>query len=216
MADQKPLKRVSGKTKQFISTDTVPKSNLGTGSGSTGTLFLADDQTWKEALQESSESSVIANSGAANDTAQPSTSARFYNFIQLPTTGKLYMITGIEWKNGTVVAGNAEVGIDSVDAVPPTIATTLSIAFSAVVACSGASTVQRIPFFPPLIFRGGDYVPVWLAFDNNTHRRMTSTVGSSNMRKNVTFTSTPARAEGTAWIAATEQPYLKLYYREYR
>lgn len=46
MADKKPLKRESGKTKQFDSTDTVPTANLGTGTANSGSALFGD-QTYK-------------------------------------------------------------------------------------------------------------------------------------------------------------------------
>lgn len=42
--EKKPLKRESGKTKQFISTDTIPISNLASGTPD-GTKFVRDDNT---------------------------------------------------------------------------------------------------------------------------------------------------------------------------
>lgn len=47
MANQKPIKLSSGKLKQFISTDTIPTNNLGTGTANDKT-YLAGDQTYKQ------------------------------------------------------------------------------------------------------------------------------------------------------------------------
>lgn len=58
MANATPLKIALGKLKQFLSTDTIPTNNLGTGTVN-NTVFLRGDQTW--AIPTGSSSSAAAS-----------------------------------------------------------------------------------------------------------------------------------------------------------
>lgn len=201
--------------KTMLSLNNVENTALSTWAGS-GNITTVGTITSGAAMQEGAEASITNNSGAANDTQVPTTTCRFYNFFTLPTTGKLYVITGIEWKNGTVVAGLVVCAIQQVDASPPTNAIVILSALGQTVTATGTSSVQRVSVISTNVFRGGALLAVFIQGANATQRFMTATVGSSNIRKNVTSTASVENADGSAWVAYTEQAYCKIYYREYK
>src|SRR3990167_133266 len=99
-----------------------------TGSGFTiDTLYernAANDawaamSTFTGAVTEQAEANTTPVTDNANFDAVAG--VRYYAFFTLPSTEKLYYITGIEWKNGTTVAGNIQAGVDVVNANPPTL-----------------------------------------------------------------------------------------------
>ena len=147
-----------------------------------------------------------------NDTV-PNTTNRFYSFFTVPATFDFYLITGIEWKNGTAVGGNVMAHLETVDANPPVgNAVTLRV-WTPVTAQSGTSAVQRVTnqLSGSLIVQGGTLLGGSLSFSSATARIGTTTVGSSNNLKAISLGAAPAIGNTTAWAAGTEEPYIKVY-----
>lgn len=161
---------------------------------------------------EATETSTTNNSAAANDTV-PGANSRRYSFITLPTTATYYRITGIEWKNGTVVNGNSHPIVELVDASPPVAVSSCVVAWPHFVAQAGASSVQRMSVIASLLIPGGSVLGCSIATASATGRYLTATVASANNIKAVTVAGDIPLRDGTSWTASTEEPYMKLYYK---
>lgn len=180
---------------------------------STGRLTAASNVTIS--VPEVAEASLTGNAAAATDTAVAATADRTFNFFTLPTTNKLYIITGIEWKNGTTVAGQTQCGIYMVDSVSAPSNNIILGAVGQAVNNSGSGAVQRVSLLTPVIMRGGSLIGVFLQCDSTSHQYKTAAISSSPIRKGVTFSGVPAVQEGTAWGNRTVQPYCKIYFTAY-
>lgn len=159
-----------------------------------------------------------ANTTPITDNADFTVTAghRYYAFFTLPSTEKLYQITGIEWKNGATVAGSVTAGIDYIYADPPTVVDTILGALMIVTAASGASQIQRVSTVLGHLFPAGTILGVWVSCSGATHTLREQTgLSSQNQQKASTYTVTPNLSEGTAWTAATARKYLKVYYKGY-
>ena len=146
----------------------------------------------------------------ANDTTIGATTRKYSHFT-LPTTEPFYVITGIEWLNGTVVSGTTFCGIEQVNANPPTLQQVNILAWSRAVSQSGASAVQRNSAISSLQIPGGTICGAYIATNDATARYGTTTVASANKQK--ALSGTPVLADTTAWTATTEEPYIKVYYK---
>lgn len=166
-------------------------------------------------LKLGSESNSTTVAGA-NDTV-PGTGTRYYTFASLPSTYALYYISGLECLNGTVVNGNFQLGIDSVDASPPVSNFAALLSYTPMTAQSGAEAVQRVNrICGQRIFEGGSLLGLWLGTSSATGRYGTTTVSSANNTKSITQAAGGDVALGTAavaWTAGTEEIYLKAYFK---
>ncbi|MBK7999065.1 MAG: hypothetical protein IPK15_10230 [Verrucomicrobia bacterium] len=173
--------------------------------------------SWGDALQETAE----FNSTPVTDTtstAVGATTLRLFDFITLPTSEKLYEITGIEWKNGATVAGNTICGAVIVNATPPTQSAVPTVAFGQLTANAGANAIQRVSRIVSQPIRGGTMIGIFVQADAATHTYRTATVASANNRKTVTFPASGdvPNQESVAWTAHTTKAYVKVYYRGYK
>ena len=181
----------------------------------------AANDAWVELVQfsESISESSEQNSTPVTDDANFDATAgvRYYAFFTLPTTEKFYLITGIEWKNGTNQAGNVQSGVDIVDANPPTLASTPQVAIAAEVAQAAvADTIQRVSVVSSELIRGGTICGAWISCSSSTaDLREDAGLGSQNQQKATSYSASPATSENTAWTAATGRKYIKVYYRGY-
>jgi len=144
---------------------------------------------------------------------------RYYSHFTLPTTEPLYIITGIEWSNGTTPAGNVTCGVDIINADPPTVDSTPLVAYGNNIAQSGSDTTQRNSQIIGQPIRGGTILGAWVAFssasaevkyknDSDSQKRQKATAAAEN--------ETPTALNATAFATATtNEVYLKVYYRGY-
>lgn len=163
-------------------------------------------------LQLSLGSEIALNTpvAGANDTAIGANTPRF-TFFTMPTTHPVYFVTAIEWLNGTVINGNVNSAVWTVDANPPTDAANTLLAWAAFIAQAGASAVQKRSIVSSLPIPGGTIVGAFIATGSATGRYGTTTVASANNSKALTVSSDQATGNATAWSATTEEPYIKVY-----
>ena len=149
-----------------------------------------------------------------NDTTAGSTN-RYYTFFTLAgTSNDLYICTALEPKNGSVVSGNLLCGLDVVDANPPTLANTTTVACTAVTAQAGTSAVQKITVSHSDIIRGGTLLGAWVVSSSAaTGKIATTTVGAKNCQRAIAQAA-PALTHQTAWTSATEEAYVKAYFKK--
>lgn len=189
-----------------------------TGSGfSIDTLYVrnAANNTWTNVnFTESAEQNSTPVTDGADFTATAGT--KYFAFYTLPTTEKLYLITGIEIKNGATVNGNIQCGVSVVDANPPTLAGTSLVAHAMEEAQAGASAVQRFSLIASKPIRGGTILGIWVQCSSGTATLREETgLGSQNQQKASAYDASPDTNDSTAWATATARKYLKLYFRGY-
>ena len=200
------------------------------GSGfSAGVLYRrnAANSAWEQIIDEASiqtltnkivfgpEASEESNTPVADDNqASGRSNIRHYLTLTLPTTYKFYKITGIEWKNGTVVAGNVMCGVDLIDTETPSDPRVLRVALGKEVTQVGTSAVQRNSSITSDMIRGGSVIGVWFLPSNSsaTFRRKNGTV---QKYKSFAYTINPSIQDATAWSDDTDFYYIKTYYRGY-
>ena len=172
----------------------------------------SDNLGWNNHLAgvESSEQNTTPITDDASTTIG---NGRVYVFFTLPTTEKLYLITGIEWKNGATVSGNVLCGVDLIDAIPPVNAVTPLIGITGVIAQSGTNAVQRTNMASCNPIRGGTMLGVWISSSDLTGVFRHDSGGSGNVSKTITYTVAPVSSDANSWNASITRMYLKVYYR---
>lgn len=194
-----------------------------TGSGFTVDHFYQRDSTnttWQDitvirgsALTESAEQNTTPV--ADNNESAINSGDAVYMYYTIPNTYKYIIITGIEWKNGTAVAGNVMCGVDLVDANPPTVAPRNTVAVGVQVAQTGTSTVQRNSRIASQQIRAGGVLGVWIQSDTSTTPRFRYlNVTQSNNRSAISYSVDPPNGRTTSF-STDNQYYIKLYYVGY-
>lgn len=161
-------------------------------------------------------SEIAANTPVAggNDTTAGNTN-RYYTFFTMPgSANDLYIITALECKNGSAVASTIIMGVDYVDANPPTLANTTTLACTPVTSQSGTSAVQKVNVLTSMIIPGGTVVGAWVVSASaSTAKIGTTTVGAKNCQRAIAQAA-PAWSHQTAWTSATEEAYVKVYVKQ--
>jgi len=193
-----PFKSLIGGTSVTLSSDAVEvtiNATIPAGSGDG-----MDDQ-------------AEANIAPVADAAESSFNAlKFYQFVTLPTAFNYYRVSGIEWKNGTVVSGGIICGVDKVNADPPTLAGTVLLACGTEVAQAGTSAIQRNSEISSQLIAGGTLVGIWLQIDNGTGLlRVLGGQTDNNHFKSEVFSDNPTNQGSIAWSTSASRLYLKLY-----
>lgn len=166
-----------------------------------------------QGIIESAEASTTPVADDSENAASISTGKR-YDFFTLPTTNKWYVITGIEWKNGTAVAGNVYAGVDYIDSNPPVAANTSTAAWMQPVAQSGTNAVQRGSMISSLPIRGGTTLGVYFITDGaGKFRFLTGQPAVNRAKAAIAGTVDYPTGNSTAWSTGTGYFYLKVYYR---
>lgn len=131
----------------------------------------------------------------------------------LPTTEKYYVISAIEWINGTVVAGNVHAGVMMVDAEPPVSTQIIVVAQTGDVAQTPVSTLQKAPC-NSMVLRGGSRLLMpYINLENAAATvRWQNALANQNRLKVVTYANFRDH-NITAWTAAVSAPNLKVYVR---
>lgn len=163
---------------------------------------------------ESSEASTTPVADDSENAGSALTGKR-YIFFTLPTTEKWYIITGIEWKNGTVVGGNVFAGVEYVDANPPVLANVMTVAVMQPVVQSGTNVIQRNSLISSEPIRGGSILGAYFITDSATSkfRFLASQPSVNRLKAAVAGSIDYPNGDSTAWTANGSPFYLKVYYR---
>jgi hypothetical protein len=213
-------KQSANSTLDVNGTATVTGLTMTTGAAQGKSLQCdsSGNASWGDALQETTEGTntpVVDNiSMAAGGTTN-----RLFQFFTLPITEKLYVITGIEWKNGSTVAGSTICGAVFVDGIPPTNPAVPTVAFGQLTANSGTNATQRVSQIVCQPIRGGTPIGIFVQSSTNSQTyRALSTNSINNRKTGITFPTggDVANQENNAWVANTTNIYLKVYYRGYK
>jgi len=174
----------------------------------------AANTAWSSPFTESSELNNTPT-GVGTSIAIGNSSRR-YAWFTIPTTHKLNVVAGIEWKVGNVGSvGNVQCGVDAVNADPPTINSSPLIAIGQEVALAASSATQRVSNISSSLIRGGTIVGVWFQPSNNTAQFLGDAgQPSQNQFRTIAYTGTPKFMD-VGFTATTDRLYIKLYYRGY-
>lgn len=155
----------------------------------------------------------LSNTPVADASQEIWTAGRVnYTFFTLPTTEDYYLITGIEWKNGTSVGGIIMAGAQIVDAENPTDTIRKLVCYTAPVTQSGVSAVQRNNKLTTWPIAGGTILGLWIQNDGGSGSFRYFVSSSQERFYNGTYTTRPADIISTAWTTSTKEPYIKIYY----
>jgi len=157
-----------------------------------------------------------------NGTQAISASNRYYMFFTLPSTEKLYKITGIEWKNTNTETLSVQTGVDLVDANPPVAANAISVARGRNTTQSGtAVSIQRTSeMLHSEFIRGGTLLGAWIRESTGASgfdvRVLTGQAAQNFIINDGLVAAEPPKRMTTAWTTSTVRAYIKVYYVGYK
>ena len=129
---------------------------------------------------------------------------RWYVHFQMPgTASDLYLLTGIEWRNGGTINGNMVCGVEEYDANPPVENKAPIGGYGVEIAQSGANVLQRNSFVSKFFLNGAGFYSAFIQSSSAT-ATILRTIGSSIVTfKTITYAANPALSNTTAWGAAS-------------
>lgn len=142
---------------------------------------------------------------------------KYFRFFTLPSDldYNYFLITGIEWRNGTAVRGNIMTGIVYIDAIPPTQIGNVHLITPIIVAHGTHDTDQRNNLIPPHApIPKGTNIGVYIQNSDTAARfRCCNTGKADQAYKNAAYSTTISFVDNTAFgLDGNYQLYLKIYY----
>lgn len=142
------------------------------------------------------------------------TANRYYaSAFNLPTDTGLYAVSGMSWKNGTVVAGSVIGHLEILDASPPVAAASITIGWTFQTTQAGASSIQRQSLGRWPVLPGGTLIAPSIVASSGTARFGTTAGASINRQRAIALTVNVANGNTAAWIADTVEPYLVVHFK---
>lgn len=151
-----------------------------------------------------------AETGVQSTGASGSGTRKYYQFFTIPTTYKFYVITGLEYRAGAT-PGNVLMGVDIVNANPPTLAHSMLVALARQHTGSALNTLYRVNEISSKIIRGGTILGYWCQGAAGGAMQGNNLAGG--YYKNDSYDATPEYANATAFTSGVEPPSMKVYYR---
>ena len=172
---------------------------------------IKDLLAWQISENEFHSTPIVPDSETAE-----ATNIKYFFLYQMPSTlgYSHYKITGIEWMNGSLVAGNIQCGVLLIDAIPPVGYSNPHICMAAITAQGDANQIQRCSLISPNIIPAGQEIGVYLQNDSAGGRlKYLNAEGNSNYHKTTAYAVQPAFVSNTAWNAPNNiKIYCKIYY----
>lgn len=181
----------------------------------TDRTFMRDTTNllWNPNVIETAEQTTTPDDGGVFTS---SSILRYYAYFTLPATEVLYKITAIELKRDAGSSTDVNVGVDLVDANPPTLTSLPCVALGRGT-ITGNETL-KIPIEHSSFIRASTLCGAWLASVSNVDYRALTGQGAANVSighglgtTNIYWGIAPA-----AWTTQTFRPYIKVYYKGYK
>jgi hypothetical protein len=150
-----------------------------------------------------------------DDTDAVLNAVKAYLFFQVPSAYDFIVCTGLAVKNGTTINGIVQMGVDIVNAIPPSIGQTATKAMASGANQAGANAYQRFPIQSSVPLLASENLGVWVNSNSATgaYRQQTG-AGSQNQQKSVAYTANIGWGDGAAavWVPATTRFALQMFY----
>lgn len=173
--------------------------------------YVTSTAKWTNRQPVGTETNTSPVAGA-NDTVLNTTN-RLYTYFTLPATAPFFLITGIEWLNGTVLGGSVMAQIEKVNANPPTTGSRTLLAWIASPAQTGISQIQRVSNLTSFLIPASTVCGASLSSNSATARFGTTTVGAFANVSAIAYTTQSQIGVTTSISNGTEEPYIKVYYK---
>jgi len=218
-----PIEDLELANKAYVDTGSVPLITQAEVEGGTDTNARSiSGLRVKQGIDALSKSMIVdsvesSNTTVTDDQQSTLTDRKAYSIaFNLPTTFEFFIITGIEWKNGTTVNGQVIAGVDILDAFPPVSRMANIVALNEVVNASGTSSVQRPSILFSNLIPKSSLLSAWIQTSSATQQLRSLSGGSS---QNIFKSETHAVAlqvpvgDGIAWSTSNLELYMKVYFK---